>query len=169
MEQRKYERLEEIIQHERMSAQHKPFVSPASHKILELKAARGENSSSFVRKPLTEEEHQFKPTISKKSKQIERTVPIEILLTADAKRRAVNKMSRSMAELPTSDNKLGKHSEKLIYQRFSDDFTEMMTELNVSAEKQVDLALFRHALSRLGFIGLENQNAPLVDQLWEET
>jgi hypothetical protein len=132
-EQARFEKLAEIMMHEEEQGFFKPAINQNSKKILEKKKQQDEERPS-VRRAAEIYEPNFQPEINKKSKDIKRAAPIEILLTEDAKRRESKLLessnNRILEETNTPKVKpVDSVSQDLIFARYERDLGQVLEHL----------------------------------------
>jgi hypothetical protein len=171
-EQARFEKLAEIMMHEEEQGFFKPAINQNSKKILEKKKQQDEERPS-VRRAAEIYEPNFQPEINKKSKDIKRAAPIEILLTEDAKRRESKLLessnNRILEETNTPKVKpVDSVSQDLIFARYERDLGQVLEHLeftNKTALLNMEQSL--EVFIQMGFVQPENKlDLESFNHLW---
>lgn len=127
----------------------KPKVNQKSDELVAKR--RSGSASSWTRKNPVVLEASFTPKINEKSKQILRTTPIEVLLHADAKRRAHSKSNPTLPQYKPQP--VAAQSEIIIYKRLLRDLGQVYIRMSITKEEVlINKSQSLEIITQLGFV-----------------
>lgn len=110
------------------------------------------------------------PQINKKSQKLQRTEKIQDVLVEDAKRRVEKRQQQQKLSGRAEENKnslLTKNSQKLVSNRFMDDYVEAIQHQGLEEGATLNYQTTVELIRNLGFLGNSPSFNPLTEELWK--